>query len=340
MIAAPRPASGLRGRVSIMLLPGPPHELKAMFTRQACPASSGKVPKQVIRTLVMRMAGMAESDLDQLIAPVYKKYANPVTTILAAAGDIQVHLRARCGSEAEAAALLTEVAGPIELLLGDRIYSRNGDSLEAVVGEILRKHHATLAVAESVTGGMLAERITAVPGQFRLLLGGFVTYTKQMKSDLLGVPEETLAQHGAVSKETALAMASGARRRTGATYAIAITGVAGPIERRRAGAARLGIRRAGRCQRLPREPAAVPGRPRPDPDVRDADGAGHASPPLHTGILTLLSQAKTCRAAFISPGSLPDTRRSPSSPRPTPARRAPPSPPRSSSNALRSSAGW
>ena len=86
-----------------MLLPGPPHELKAMFTRQCLPRLERSVPKQVIRTLVMRVAGMAESDLDQLISPVYKKYENPVTTILAAAGDIQVHLRARCATEAEAA---------------------------------------------------------------------------------------------------------------------------------------------------------------------------------------------------------------------------------------------
>ena len=112
---------------SILLLPGPPHELKAMFTRQCLPRLERRVPKQAIRTLVMRVAGMPESDLDQLIAPVYKKYENPVTTILAAAGDIQVHLRARGTTEKEAEDLLAEVAGAIEPLLGDRIYSRNGD---------------------------------------------------------------------------------------------------------------------------------------------------------------------------------------------------------------------
>jgi nicotinamide-nucleotide amidase len=216
------------GDVSIVLLPGPPHELKAMFSRQTMPRLERKVPRQSIQTLVMRVAGMAESDLDQLISPVYKKYENPATTILAAAGDIQVHLRARCPTETEAAALLAEVAGPIELLLGDRIYSRNGEPLEIVVGELLRKHPATIAVADSVTGGMLAERITSVPGSSDYFTGGFVTYTNRMKSDLLGVPEELLLEHGAVSQETAEAMAAGTRRRTGATYAIAITGVAGP----------------------------------------------------------------------------------------------------------------
>jgi nicotinamide-nucleotide amidase len=214
--------------VSIMLLPGPPHELKAMFTRQCLPRLERVVPRQVIRALVLRVAGMAESDLDQTISPVYKKYTNPSTTILAGEGDIQVHLRARCSNEADATALLAEVAGPIELLLGDRIYSRNGEPLEAVVGDLLKKHHATLSVAESATGGLLSQRITSVPGSSNYFLGGFITYSKKMKSDLLGVSEEILEQHGAVSKESAEAMATGARRRTGSTFALSITGEAGP----------------------------------------------------------------------------------------------------------------
>jgi nicotinamide-nucleotide amidase len=171
---------------------------------------------------------MPESDLDQLIAPVYKKYDNPVTTILAAAGDIQIHLRARCATAAVGDALLAEVAGPIELLLGDRIYSRNGDPLETVVGNLLRQHHATVAVAESATGGMLAETFTKVPGCSDYFLGGFITYTDAMKIELLGVDPDLLLSFGAVSRETAEAMALGARRRTGATYALSITGVAGP----------------------------------------------------------------------------------------------------------------
>jgi nicotinamide-nucleotide amidase len=171
---------------------------------------------------------MGESDLDQLIAPVYKKYQNPVTTILAAAGDIQIHLRARCETEAEAEALLAEVGGPIELLLGDRIYSRNGDSLEVVVGELLRAMHATVSVAESATGGMLGERFTSVPGSSAYFVGGFLTYNNAMKTELLGVSPEILKEHGAVSRPAAEAMALGARRRTGSTYALSITGAAGP----------------------------------------------------------------------------------------------------------------
>lgn len=211
-----------------LLLPGPPHEMKAMFERQCLPRLSRIVPKQVIRTLFLRVANMGESDVDQLIAPVYRKYENPVTTILAAAGDIQLHLRARCETEAEAEALLAEVGGPIELLLGDRIYSRNGDPLEVVVGELLHQMGATVSVAESATGGMLGERFTQAPGSSAYFVGGFITYSNAMKMELLGVSPEILAEHGAVSRETAEAMAIGARRRTKSTYALSVTGAAGP----------------------------------------------------------------------------------------------------------------
>lgn len=240
----------------VMLLPGPPHEMKAMFTRQCLPRLVRIVPRQAIRTLVLRVTGMPESDLDQLIAPVYKKYDNPTTTILAAAGDLQIHLRARCSTEAEAAALLVEVGGPIELLLGDRIYSRNGQPLEEVVGEMLRERHNTLSVAESCTGGLLGERITSVPGSSDYFLGGFITYANRMKVEWLGVPEDILAQCGAVSKETAEAMALGARRRTGSTYALAITGVAGPdggSQQKPVGTIYVGLADAAGCQVLHRQ---------------------------------------------------------------------------------------
>jgi nicotinamide-nucleotide amidase len=240
----------------VMLLPGPPHEMKAMFTRQCLPRLARIVPKQVIRTLVLRVAGMPESDLDQLIAPVYKKYENPTTTILAAAGDLQIHLRARCSTEGEAAALLVEVGGPIELLLGERIYSRNGQSLEEVIGVMLLERHNTLSVAESCTGGLLGERITSVPGSSAYFLGGFITYSNRMKMDWLGVPEETIGQFGAVSKETAEAMALGARRRMGSTYALSITGVAGPdggSEQKPVGTVYVGLADGAGCNVLHRQ---------------------------------------------------------------------------------------
>jgi nicotinamide-nucleotide amidase len=211
-----------------MLLPGPPHELKAMFERQCLPRLARLVPKQAIRTAFLRVTSMPESDLDALISPVYKRYQNPVTTILAADGDLQVHLRARCGTEAEADALLAEVTGPIEQLLGDRLYSRTGDPLEVVVGGLLRQRQATVAVAESCTGGMLGVRFTSTPGSSDYFVGGFITYSNALKRELLGVGAAVLEQFGAVSRETAEAMAAGARERSGSTYAVSITGVAGP----------------------------------------------------------------------------------------------------------------
>lgn len=215
------------GRI-VMLLPGPPGELKPMFVDQCVPRLLRRLPPQAIRTRYYRVAGMGESDLDQLIAPVYTKYVNPATTILSGPGDIQVHLRARGATVEEAEALLNEVAPPIEELLGDRIYSRNGDLLESVVGAMLRARGATLAVAESCTGGMLAERITSVAGSSDYFLGGFLVYSDRMKTELLGVDAGLIEKHTAVSEEVARAMAEGARVRTGATCAISVTGEAGP----------------------------------------------------------------------------------------------------------------
>ena len=215
------------GRV-VMLLPGPPSEMKPMFVEGCLPRLRKMLPEQVIRTRVLRVAGMPESDVDQRISPVYTKYQNPVTTILAAPGDIQVHLRARCHSEAEAESLLDEVAAQIEPILGDRIYSRDGSPLEVVIGALLRARSGTLSVAESCTGGMLAERVTSSAGSSDYFDGGFLVYTDRMKSELLGLDEQLLRQHTAVSEPVAAAMAAAAKQRTGSTFAVSITGAAGP----------------------------------------------------------------------------------------------------------------
>ena len=213
---------------TLMLLPGPPRELKGIFPAECLPRLHKLLPPQVIRTRFYRVAGMGESDLDSLIAPVYTRYANPVTTILAATGDIQIHLRSRCATEEEADALLAEVAGQIEPLIGDRLYSRDGSTLEHVVGNLLLGQSASLSVAESATGGMLGERITGVPGCAEYFKGGFLTYNNAMKIKLLGVPAEMIEEHSAVSEPVVKAMAEGARRNTGSDYALAISGYAGP----------------------------------------------------------------------------------------------------------------
>ena len=216
------------GQGALMLLPGPPYELKSMFTRECLPRLRSIVPPLVIRTLTMRTSGMSESALDEAIAPIYIRYQNVATTVLAHNADIQVHFRARCSTEAEALAVLEEIRPQIERALGDNIYSHNADPLEVVVGRQLMDRGATLAVAESATGGGLADRISSVPGSSRWFLGGFITYSRALKTALLGITTELIDQHGAVSAPVAEAMAQAARARTGATYTLSVTGNAGP----------------------------------------------------------------------------------------------------------------
>jgi len=216
-----------RGRV-LILLPGPPNELKSMFAKHCVARLKQVLPPRVIRTRQFRVAGMPESDLDQLIAPIYTRYTNPVTTILSNVGGIDIHLRAQCDTEQEAEALLEEVAGQIEPLLAPRIVSRNGEPIEKIVGDLLRSRGARLSVAESATGGMLGEWITSVPHSSDYFLGGFLAYSDEMKTRLLGVQQEMLAEHTAVSEAVARAMAEGARERTGSDYALSVTGYAGP----------------------------------------------------------------------------------------------------------------
>ena len=216
-----------RGRV-LILLPGPPNELKSMFERECAPRLKRVLPPAVIRTRHFRVCGMPESDLDQLIAPVYTKYTNPATTILSSTGGIDIHLRAQAATEAEAEALVADVAAQIQPLLGSRIVSLTGEPIEAVIGNLLRERKATLSVAESATGGMLGQWITSVAGSSDYFVGGFLTYTDAMKTKLLGVSEDLLKTESAVSAPVAQAMAEGARRMAGSDYAISITGYAGP----------------------------------------------------------------------------------------------------------------
>ena len=216
-------------RGAIALLPGPPRELKPMVERELIPRLKPLLPPQVIKVRSFRITGIGESDLDTLIAPVYSKYTNPVTTVLSAIGDLWVHLRAQGNTEAETEALLKEVGDPIAELLGDRVYSTDGDdTLELTVGRMLRERKSTVATAESCTGGMIAARLTDAPGSSDYFIAGYVTYTDQQKHAILGIPQDLLDKHTAVSEPVALAMAEAARRLSGATFGIATTGYAGP----------------------------------------------------------------------------------------------------------------
>jgi len=212
----------------IVLLPGPPHELKALFEEQCLPRLRAKVPAQFIATRELKITGLGESQCDARVAPIYKLYTDVQTTILAGAGEIQLHLKSRAASREAAQARVDELVGKVEEELGDCVYSDNGDSMEQIVGYYLQMRNATLAVAESCTGGLLAERITSVSGSSRYFVGGAVVYSNQLKTGFADVPPELIDKCGAVSREVAAALAEGIRRRTGATLGLGITGVAGP----------------------------------------------------------------------------------------------------------------
>jgi nicotinamide-nucleotide amidase len=212
----------------IMLLPGPPHELKALFEEQCLPRLRAKLPRQFIATRELKITGLGESQCDARVAPIYKAYADVQTTILAGAGEIQLHLKSRSASLEAAQGRVDQLVEKIEEELGEYVFSDNGDSMEQIVGYYLQMRNATLAVAESCTGGLLAERITSVSGSSRYFIGGAVVYSNQMKSAFADVPGELIEKHGAVSGEVAAALAEGIRRRTGATLGLGITGVAGP----------------------------------------------------------------------------------------------------------------
>jgi nicotinamide-nucleotide amidase len=212
----------------IILLPGPPFELKALFDEQCFERLRAKLPASFIATRVLKVAMLGESAVDARVAPIYKRYPDIKTTILAGAGDIQFNLLTRADSMEAAQARVDELAGKIEDELDDAVYSSKGESLEQIVGYYVQMRNATLAVAESCTGGLLGERITSISGSSRYFLGGAVVYSNELKTELAGVPAALIAKHGAVSREVAAAMAEGIRQRCHATFGVGITGVAGP----------------------------------------------------------------------------------------------------------------
>lgn len=212
----------------IILLPGPPHELKALFEEQCFARLRAKLPPQFIATRELKITGLGESHCDARVAPIYTLYTDVQTTILAGAGEIQLHLKARGASLEAAQTRVDQLVEKIEEELGDSVFSDNGDSMEQIVGYYLQMRNATLAVAESCTGGLVAERITSVSGSSRYFVGGAVVYSNQLKTSFAGVPAELIEKHGAVSREAAAALAEGIRERTGATLGLGVTGVAGP----------------------------------------------------------------------------------------------------------------
>ena len=217
-----------RHRKIVILLPGPPKELKAMYEAECRPRLLATLPARHMARRMLRMALIPESQVDARTAPIYKQYTDVETTILAGSGEIQLHFVCAKPNQAEAQARVDELAEKIEAEMGEAVFSSHGESLEEMVLLMLGLRHMTLAAAESCTGGLLAERLTAVPGSSRYFLGGAVVYADRLKTTFAEVPEEMIRTEGPVSEAVARAMAEGIRRRTGASVGVGITGIAGP----------------------------------------------------------------------------------------------------------------
>ena len=213
---------------AVSLLPGPPREMRPMFEDHVLPKLSGRAGGIRVRRRLLRVAGFGESALDEKIAPIYTQYENPQTTILFNKTEIEIHLTAHAKTEPEAEKLLDELSARLEERLGHAIFAFNGETMEQVVALKLTVGNYTLGVAESCTGGLVAQRLTEIPGSSKYFVEGVVAYSNDAKVRTLGVDPELLKEYGAVSAEVAEAMAQGIRKRAGSDFGLSITGIAGP----------------------------------------------------------------------------------------------------------------
>ena len=212
----------------LFLLPGPPGEMEPMFEEHVLPLIRERAGDWVLVTRVLKIASMAESDVEQLVAPVYKTYANPRTTILGSPGQVELHLTGGGSSREEAEGRVLELATRLRDCLPGRVYSDDGRELHEVVAALLVERRLKLALAESCTAGAIAARLTEVPGASAFLDRGYVTYSNRSKQELLGVKSQVLETAGAVSEEAARDMAEGVRRAAETDLGLAVTGIAGP----------------------------------------------------------------------------------------------------------------
>ena len=212
----------------LVVLPGPPRELKPMFEAYVLPSLREKAGEIFVKRKVLRVTGMGESAADELIAPIYTQYNNPQTSTLFNRSEIEVHLTAQSETESGADALNDELAAKIVEKLGIAVFSENGETMEEIVGKLLRENGETLSVAESCTGGLIGARLTDVAGSSDYFTEGAIVYANRAKIETLSVSAELLEEHGAVSAPVAEAMASGMREKAKTDYAISVTGIAGP----------------------------------------------------------------------------------------------------------------
>src|SRR5215204_2741878 len=212
----------------LVVLPGPPREMQPMFENYVLDALRSVAGDVCVVRRILRVSGLGESAVDELVAPTYKNYPSIQTSILFNKTEIEIHLTATATKVDEAEVVLNELAEKLASALGPALFAMNGETMEEVVGGLLKERGQTVAVAESCTGGLIGMRLTEVAGSSAYFLEGAVTYSNEAKIRTLGVPAETLEAHGAVSSQTAEAMARGMRERSGTDHAISVTGIAGP----------------------------------------------------------------------------------------------------------------
>ena len=212
----------------LVVLPGPPREMQPMFEDHVLGDLRSVAGDVSVVRRVLRVSGLGESAVDELIAPIYKEYASIQTSILFNRTEIEIHLYAAAKTASEGSAILDELASKLAKKLGPALFAMNGETMEEVVGNLLKSRNETVSVAESCTGGLIGMRLTDIAGSSSYFLQGAITYSNEAKQQVLGVPAETLQTFGAVSSETAKAMAEGMRRVAGTDYAVSVTGIAGP----------------------------------------------------------------------------------------------------------------
>jgi nicotinamide-nucleotide amidase len=219
------------GRI-VVLLPGPPRELESIFEHHLQPRLAALTGARGVRRRVLKITGRPESQVEEIAHPVYSRMAEwrvPVeTTILASPGQIELHLSARAESPGDSDLILEEGVEQLAGALGDIVFSTDGRNLPEVVGDLLRTQGSRVAAAESCTGGMVLARLTDVPGSSEWVVGGVMAYANEVKVEQLGVPDQLISEHGAVSEPVALAMAEGVRERLNTDIAVSVTGIAGP----------------------------------------------------------------------------------------------------------------
>lgn len=213
--------------VHVLMLPGPPHEMKTMLRRHVEPYLK-KLSHEVILSYDIMTFGMGESSIDQLLHEKMSHMENPTLATYAKPSEVRLRATAKAQTHAEAEAMLSPVLEEVRSVLGDIVYGINVTGLPEACVNMLKAKHMTLATAESCTGGLVAEKLTALPGVSQVYRGGVVSYWTSVKADVLGVPQEILDAHGPVSEPCARAMAEGIRRITGADLGVSVTGAAGP----------------------------------------------------------------------------------------------------------------